>query len=197
MADSNKWRKPKTRERARWGGARPNSGPKNRRKTMASKAKASQQSKAKPKSSKAKPKAKKSGKVESMAKEIAAFRNKSLRERFPTMPLEFMLSVINNIDPYTGVPRKYLLADQLTAASRAAPFIHPKLSNVNLQARQKYSVDVDKLDDAELIEFERLLLKCQVKMGEQSPEEVAAEVIKGDYEISTGPADTDGEGTKH
>jgi hypothetical protein len=131
------------------------------------------------------------------SKQIAAFRNKSLRERFPTMPLEFLLAIINDVDPKTGEPRKFKLQDQLQAAARAAPFIHPKLSNVNLQARQKYSIDLDKLDDEELAQFEHLLLKSQVMEGEQTPEDVASEIINGEYEMLPPGANNGGNDTSH
>lgn len=132
------------------------------------------------------------------SKAATAFRKLSLRERFPLMPLEYLLGIFNEIDPKTGKPCKYLIDFKIQAAARAAPFIHPKLSNINLQARQKYSVDVDKLNDDELVEFERLLVKCQVPVGQQTPEDVAAEVINGDYEVTPqGPGGTTGDGTKH
>jgi hypothetical protein len=65
---------------------------------------------------------------------------------------------------------------------------------VDLKARQKHSVDIDKLSDDELVEFERLLLKCQVPKGQQTTEDIAAEVIDGDYEVTTGPGGTKGGG---
>lgn len=124
----------------------------------------------------------------------------SLRDRFQSMPLEHMLCVMNNIDPDTQEPKQYPMTMRNEMAAKAAPFLHPKLSNVNLQARQKYSVDVDKLTDAELIEFERLLLKCQVPAGQQTAEDIAQEVVNGDYDLLTGPGGSSGgggNGTSH
>jgi hypothetical protein len=108
-----------------------------------------------------------------------------------------LLAIINDVDPKTGEPRKFKLQDQLQAAARAAPFIHPKLSNVNLQARQKYSIDLDKLDDEELAQFEHLLLKSQVMEGEQTPEDVASEIINGEYEMLPPGANNGGNDTSH
>jgi hypothetical protein len=125
------------------------------------------------------------------------YRAMSLRQRFPIMPLELMLCVVNNLDPDSPEPKRktFTLEKRCDMAARCAPYLHPRLANVNLQARQKYSIDLDKLDDQELAAFEKLLLKSQVLEGMQSPEEVASDVINGDYELL--PPGANNGGTSH
>lgn len=84
----------------------------------------------------------------------------SLHRRYPILPLERMMAVIN--DQNASDERRD------AAARNAAPYYHPKLAPliIDKKGEQRYSVDVDKLGDDELIQFERLLLKCQVPVND-------------------------------
>ncbi len=68
-------------------------------------------------------------------------------------------------------------------AKAAAPYIHPRLASVDVRSRQKYSIDLTKLDDDELILFDRLLLKCQVPDGVETVDDLAGKFIDADYDV--------------
>lgn len=82
---------------------------------------------------------------------------KSLRERFPIFPLEYMLTVLNDVDKPA--------AFRADMARAAAPYIHPRLVAVEISEKNKpqtkQSIDVTKLTDDELAFLERLIMKSQ------------------------------------
>lgn len=93
---------------------------------------------------------------------------KSLRERFPVFPLEYMLNVIN--DPTASHERKDYIA------RAAAPYVHPRLASVdinNIPKPEQHNIDLTKLSDEELALFTRLVAKGQrVIVVEDEPEDV-------------------------
>lgn len=128
-----------------------------------------------------------------------ANRNKSLRERYPVWPLEHMLSVLNQ--PDVIVPKKNgkngkeienleelkvqaekVAAAKMDAAKAAAPYLHPRLAQVDINStnRQvKHSLDLSKMTDEELAFFERIVAKTQVVVLDN---ETGEEVPAADYE---------------
>lgn len=90
---------------------------------------------------------------------------RSLRQKYPLWPLEHFMQVLNdhNADPER---RDF-------AAKNAAPYCHRKLAPLVVEEKRerRYSVDLKKLDDKELIDFERLILKCQVLVDHEEQDE--------------------------
>jgi hypothetical protein len=86
----------------------------------------------------------------------AIFEAKSLRERFPIFPLEFMLMVLNDVDEPA--------AFRADMAKAAAPYIHPRLAAVEVTGKDRGpepSLDLSKLSDEELSILERIVAKAQ------------------------------------
>ncbi len=86
---------------------------------------------------------------------------KHFRERYPVSPLDHMMSVVNAPPGTPGVTN----ARRDEMAKAAAPYIHQKLSSLELTGAEKepvrYSMDLTKLSDDELMLFERMLIKAQ------------------------------------
>lgn len=90
---------------------------------------------------------------------------RSLRQKYPTWPLEYLMQVLH--DQNASPERRDF------AAKSAAPYCHRRLAPLIVEENEdrRYSVDVDKLDDDELAQFERLLLKCQVPVDQEEQDE--------------------------
>jgi hypothetical protein len=111
-------------------------------------------------------------------------RVQSLRERFPRMPLEHMLIILNETDI---VPKNTkdkegkakMRAQQARKddmAKAAAPYIHPRLSSVAFKGDNndpRNSLDLSKLSDEELAAFELIVSKAQVQR-------IPPELLEGD-----------------
>jgi hypothetical protein len=90
----------------------------------------------------------------------AIYDSLTLREKYPLTPLEYMLRVINAEKGVT-VRRR----DEMARA--AAPYFHPRLQAIDLNAVREpvqHSLDLTKLNDEELMQFERILAKAQVPL---------------------------------
>jgi len=90
---------------------------------------------------------------------------RSLKQKYRSWPLELLVEVYND--------QNASLEHRLFAAKSAAPYCHRKLAPLTVEEKpeRRYTVDVDKLDNDELVEFERLLLKCQVPVEDQMEDE--------------------------
>lgn len=80
---------------------------------------------------------------------------KSLREKYPVMPMEYWLTILN--DTHAS------LEDRCQAAFAAAPYVHPRLSPEKPVPEpcpncRKYNLDL--LTDEELMLMEGLLIKA-------------------------------------
>ncbi len=104
------------------------------------------------------------------------------RRRFPVFPVEYFLMVLNDKLPVLAkvkghnqpkkdkngniIYRKFNHEEKMEAAKNAAPYLHPRLAAVELSGPEggpvKHSIDVTKLSDEELNQFERLLAKSQI-----------------------------------
>ncbi len=85
---------------------------------------------------------------------------KHFRERYPIMPLDHMMGVVNAPPGTPGVTD----ARRDEMAKAAAPYVHQKLSSLELGAEKgpvQYSMDLTKLSDEELMLFERIVIKAQ------------------------------------
>lgn len=94
------------------------------------------------------------------------------RERFAILPIDYMLSVINGVNPATGEPFTDETRpdderlDRLAIA--AAPYIQRRLAPVDVkdsedsEPRKVYGVDVRRLTTEELRWYERILMKAEV-----------------------------------
>ncbi len=86
---------------------------------------------------------------------------KHFRERYPTSPLDHMMTVINAPPGTPGVTN----ARRDDMAKAAAPYLHQKLSSLELTGAEKgpeqYAMDLTKLTDEELMLFERMVIKAQ------------------------------------
>lgn len=79
------------------------------------------------------------------------------RKQYRLMPVEFLLSIIN--DDQQPVERR------IECAIEAAPYAHARLTTVSISNAPesppiKAVLDVDRLDDSELLQLERLLEKA-------------------------------------
>jgi hypothetical protein len=97
----------------------------------------------------------------------------SLRERFPIMPLEHMLAVLND--------KRQSKSRRDDMAKAAAPFVHARVAprakaegDGNIQTS---SIDVTKLTDEELAFFERIMAKAAVMVTLDSDDPDDAELI--------------------
>jgi hypothetical protein len=85
----------------------------------------------------------------------------SLCEKYAMMPLDLLLTVLN--DESEPMERR------MKAAKAAAPYIHPRLAPVraeDLKPEPRYSIDLSKLDQEELLQLKRIQLKAQVPMDD-------------------------------
>lgn len=104
-------------------------------------------------------------------------------DKYPVMPLDHMLEVLNAPEPtkpktngngkdadkakkhYEGMVRRYE-ARKDDMAKAAAPFMHARLSNVELKGeleqKVQHSLDLKKLSDDELMLLEKLVSKSQI-----------------------------------
>lgn len=92
-------------------------------------------------------------------------------KRFSIMPLDYMLSQLNGLNPLTGKP---LTGKNRPSAKRmdrmaiaAARFIHPRVAPVRLEETEpkpECALDPTKLTDEELTFLERILAKGQVRV---------------------------------
>ncbi len=78
---------------------------------------------------------------------------RSLLEEFPITPLAYFLEIVNNV--------KARPALRFAAAKAAAPYMHPRLASIAVQAETKWPIDARKLTEEELAQLEPLLLKSQ------------------------------------
>jgi hypothetical protein len=95
------------------------------------------------------------------SKSIAAKRDiRSLLEKYPIMPLGFMLEVVNS----PNAPYKL----RASMAKAAAPYIHARLSPIIFEdlVPPQYTIDVRMLDDDELRQFMHIQMKAQVRIRE-------------------------------
>jgi hypothetical protein len=90
---------------------------------------------------------------------------RSLRQKYPSWPLDFLMQVQHD--------QRVTLELRLYAAKSAAPYCHRKLAPLAVEEKpeRRYSADLDKLDDDELVQFERLLMKSQVPVEDQVGDE--------------------------
>ncbi len=92
---------------------------------------------------------------------------RSYQRRFKTHPLDLLLGIINDeVRDKDGKPTELPLALKLEAAKVAAPYLHRKLPQaVELDGTDggplRYSMDLTKLSDEELMLFERIVIKAQ------------------------------------
>ena len=88
---------------------------------------------------------------------------KSMREKFPMLPLEYMLTVLNN--------KKAPPEERAEMAKAAAPYVHPRLSSVEMKLKNtnlQQTIDVAKFTDEQLATFERLLSVAQITAVDES-----------------------------
>lgn len=107
------------------------------------------------------------------------------REKYEVMPLDYFMMVLNDMLPEkdeagrvkkfedgTVKMQRFSHADKMQAASQAAPFLHRRLANLEITGEGggpvKHSIDLTKLTDAELADFERFLAKSQIVSLEPS-----------------------------
>jgi hypothetical protein len=102
-------------------------------------------------------------------------RTQSLRSRFPIMPLEHMLGILNEpdleVDPddelsWKRAANQAVRKDEMAKA--AAPYVHPRLSAIEFNDKSgdpRSSLDLTKLSDEELAAFELIVSKSQVQLG--------------------------------
>ncbi len=94
----------------------------------------------------------------------------SYQRRFKTHPLDLLLAIINDeVRGKDGKPTELPVALKLEAAKAAAPYLHRKLPQaVELDGTDggpiRYSMDLTKLTDEELMALERMLIKAQRPM---------------------------------
>ena len=82
---------------------------------------------------------------------------KHFRERYPIQPLDHMMNVINAPPGTKGVTN----AQRDRMAMAAAPYLHQRLCALEPEEEEpRYSMDLTKLTDDELIAFERMLIKA-------------------------------------
>ncbi len=84
-----------------------------------------------------------------------------MRSYWKMLPLEHMMEVLNDTE----------LPDERRdwAASQAAPYVHPRLSAIDLRQVEpppRYALDLSKLTDEDLIELRRITAKAQVPLIE-------------------------------
>jgi hypothetical protein len=83
-------------------------------------------------------------------------RVQSLLEKYPMRPLELMLKVLND--------ENGPLARRLKVAKAAARYLHPRLAPGQVEEeRPEPKYDLRKLSDEELMQYERILTKMQVR----------------------------------
>ncbi len=91
----------------------------------------------------------------------------SYQRRFNTHPLDLLLAIINDeVRGKDGKLTELPLALKIEAAKAAAPYLHRKLPQaVELDGPDggplRYSMDLTKLNDEELLLFERIVIKAQ------------------------------------
>jgi hypothetical protein len=74
-------------------------------------------------------------------------------------PLELMLKLIND--------KNEPMARRLEAAKAAAPYMHPRLApGQEEKPEPRYSIDVRKLSDEELMQYERIFIKGHVRVDQ-------------------------------
>jgi len=91
---------------------------------------------------------------------------KSLKEKFPITPLEYLLSIVND--------RKASSARRDAAARAAAPYVHPRLSAIEVRpeeppARPQRYIDDSALTDEERRQFNMLFCKMRITDTPPSP----------------------------
>ncbi len=100
----------------------------------------------------------------------AIWEAQSLREKYPTMPLEHMLKVLNDV--------KAPKARRDEMAKAAAPYIHPRLAAVALTDKDpapvQGSLDLTMLSDKELAFLDQIIRKAHVPL--KPPSDDASEV---------------------
>jgi hypothetical protein len=88
---------------------------------------------------------------------VAKRRIQSLREKYPKMPLQYMLEVINS--------DKFSHKQRMAMAKAGAPYVHARLAAATIESTlppQRYAIDPDKLDENELIFMQRIMMKAGV-----------------------------------
>ncbi len=76
-------------------------------------------------------------------------------------PLELMLKVVND----ESAP----MARRIEVAKAAAPYIHPRFAAVQVEEikpEPRYSIDLRRLSDEELMQYERIVMKGQVRVDQ-------------------------------
>jgi hypothetical protein len=100
---------------------------------------------------------------------------KSFRERYDILPLDYAMCIINDIDPRTKEPHSYSSEQKKWAVSIATPYLNARLSSVQLTGADngpiKYSVDVRKLSEEELLSLERIMSKAAITETENNTDE--------------------------
>ena len=87
----------------------------------------------------------------------AIIEAESLCEKYPVMPLDYMLQVLN--DDKQSKSRRDAMA------KAAAPYIHARLAAVEVKDPEpRHSIDLTKLDDDELAYMERIVAKAQYEL---------------------------------
>ncbi len=92
----------------------------------------------------------------SISKKDSLLHVKSLREKYPLLPLEHMLRELNDEEADTE--------HRTAMAKAAAPYVHPRLVQRRAEMPTRYSLDTTKLSDDELVLFERLMAKAQIPL---------------------------------
>lgn len=89
----------------------------------------------------------------------------------PLSPLEIMLRVLND----DGAP----LQLRLEMAKLAAPYVHPKMKDIQTAPPTRYGMDLTKLTTEELVALERMMAKSQIPMPAEDDED-AEELTDGE-----------------